>query len=252
MATHLGSSPEDGTRQKPESESYAKPATVMLAPGAVAGNCNSAGLWALGPRARLRGVRAVAGACVRAQEANAGRTAAGATGAREVSVERAGVAVRRLGGGRAPLSWRSLLGSWVRAPKPRVPLTPLWSAPPRSCHALGSGLPSWSQLVLEARDKGPESLDYLGERPMRGRRNPSCPASGAVSLVGGQVVLAAEEKRRIRSANPWTCSRPGGRNTHSRQERACGPQGRRELHGGGMVRRLASGKGIGDLEGRRS
>lgn len=191
------------------------------------------------------------GACVRAQEANAGRTAAAATGSREVSAERAGVEGRRLGGGRAPLSWRSLLGSWVGAPKPRVPLTPLWSAPPTSCHALGSGLPSWSQLVLEARDEGPESLDYLGERPIRGRRDPSCPASGAVSLGGGQVVVAAEEKQRIRSASRWTCSRPGGRNTHSRRERACGPQGRRELHGGGMARRLDSGKGMGGLERRR-
>lgn len=157
----------------------------MLAPAAVAGSCVTAlgcGRWDPA-RACVACVR-LRGTCVRAQEANAGRTAAGATGAREVSVERAGVAVRRLGGGRAPLSWSSLLGSWVRAPKPRVPLTPLWSAPPTSCHALGSGLPSWSQLVLEARDQGPESLDYLGERPMRGRRNPSCPASRAVSLGG--------------------------------------------------------------------
>lgn len=74
----------------------------------------------------------------------------------------------------------------------------------------------------------------------------------AVSLRGGLVVTVAKEKLGILSAHHWTCSRPGGRNAHSRRERACGPQGRRVLHGGGMAKRLDLKKGVGDLErGRR-
>lgn len=138
-------------------------------------------------------------ACVRLRGARVrARTTAGATGAREVSAElaseRAGVAGRRLGGGRAPHSLSRgsqpprFVGQGSEAPGAARSSVDRSAA---SCHALGSGLRGWSRLALEAPDKGPESLGPFGGAAgalsgpdHRRRTDPSCPASGRCKPAG--------------------------------------------------------------------